>query len=148
MSGVSSSYDSLRTRPSPLVVGTYVHSRHNSLAEGLVVSIGPRDHEFRTLRVYVPVTNQVLNCKNLCTAYASPGGIGTQYGFYAGDRVLVCFINGENNTPVVVASIPHTKLANLSEQPTEDFLSPLSNVPTAAEWGLVAEYVEVRGMLL
>jgi hypothetical protein len=147
----NSAYEALRSRPQPLLVTSFTDVKRPGVYEGFITSVGPRDQEMRTARVYIPILNQVMNCSDLSATHSSDKGIGTQFSFYVGDRVLISFMNADPNSPVIVGSIPHTAglAPSVSDIETSNPVkTPLSNVPVVAEWGFVAEYVQVLGMVL
>jgi hypothetical protein len=147
----NTSYDALKSRAHPLVQTAFSDVKRPGVYEGYVVSIGPRDQELKTARVYIPILNQVMNCSNNGALYSSDKGIGTYYGLYAGDRVKISFLNSDPNTPIIVGSMSHTAgladNANKLDKPNT-VKTPLSNIPVAAEWGFAMEYVQVLGATL
>lgn len=112
--------------------------KNNTAYVGYVNSVSPLHRLSGAYIVYVPQLLAFLKCE------ASAGYNGTYMGstldYRPGDRVLVSFVNGKTERPVIIGSLPtHANEPSLlsGDIPTPDSISSTPNavIPGAARYG-------------
>jgi hypothetical protein len=79
--------------------------RNNVLYSGVVQTISPLNRLNGTLHVRVPDLHSILKCD--ASGPYSSYFVGDTRDYYEGDHVLIAFVNGKSERPVVITTIPH-----------------------------------------
>lgn len=168
LSDTATSISRAGVRPSPNQSFGYVKTLNNQLHEGKVVKIGPAHAYESTLVVYIFGTRETVKVNAAAYNNASQNGLGTYTPYLLGDHVLIQFLGGDVNKPIVIGRINKTNGLSMEviEGPEpliegdivgpEPFTldpygrivnpSPASVLKEAAKWGGLAQ-VHISGML-
>jgi hypothetical protein len=115
--------------------------RNNVLYSGVVQTISPLNRVNGTVNVRVPDLHSILKCD--ASGPYSSYFVGETRDYYEGDHVLIAFVNGKSERPVVITTIPHhnceAELLNdiIPTIGVESDVSGNPNLPSTAPQGTI-----------